>query len=123
MVDRAKEAQKLGRIRGILLHQGESDYNKGLGAEWLDKLAAVVADLRADLKLGEEVPFLAGQIPPGNYSGHNVYVDQVPSKIPNSAVISAQGTAIHDVAHFDQKSARLMGERYAAKLIEMVSKP
>lgn len=123
MVDRAKEAQKLGRIRGILLHQGESDYNQGFGEEWLGKLTTVVADLRADLGLTEDVPFLAGQIPPGNYDGHNVYVDQVPGAIPNSAVISSEGTAIHDIAHFDQESARIMGERYAEAFLEFVPSP
>lgn len=123
MVDRVKAAQAVGRVRGILLHQGESDYNQGFGEEWLGKLATVVADLRADLGLGEEVPFLAGQIPPGNYDGHNVYVDQVPDAIPNSAVISSEGTRIHDVAHFDAESARIMGQRYAEKLLELVAAP
>jgi hypothetical protein len=123
MVDRVKEARELGRVRGILLHQGESDYNQGFGEEWLGKLATVVADLRADLELGEAVPFLAGQIPPGNYDGHNVYVDQVPSEIPNSAVISSEGTRIHDVAHFDAESARIMGERYAEQFLEFVPAP
>jgi hypothetical protein len=124
MVDRAKEAQKIGRIRGILLHQGESDYNQGFGEEWLGKLTTVVADLRADLGLDEdEVPFLAGQIPPGNYDGHNVYVDQVPGAIPNSAVISSEGTRIHDVAHFDQESAQIMGQRYAETFLEFVPRP
>lgn len=123
MVDRVKAAQEIGRVRGILLHQGESDYNQGFGEEWLGKLATVVSDLRTDLGLGEEVPFLAGQIPPGNYDGHNVYVDQVPDAIPNSAVISSEGTRIHDVAHFDAESARIMGERYAEKFLECVPAP
>ena len=124
MVDRAIEAQKLGRIRGILLHQGESDFNQGLGDEWLGKLSVVVADLRADLDLTEEVPFLAGEISPeSSYSGHNVYVRQVPDAIPNSAVISADGTHIHDIAHFDQDSARIMGERYAEAFLELAGAP
>ena len=72
MVDRVKEAQKIGRVRGILLHQGESDFNQGFGEEWLGKLTTVVADLRADLELTEDVPFLAGEISPdSSYSGHN----------------------------------------------------
>jgi hypothetical protein len=124
MVDRVKEAQKLGRVRAILLHQGESDFNQGFSEEWIEKLAGVVADLRADLDLTEEVPFIAGEISPASsYSGHNVYVNQVPAAIPNSAVVSAEGTDIHDVAHFDAESARLMGERYAQAFLELVGAP
>jgi len=124
MVDRVKEAQKLGRVRAILLHQGESDFNQGLGEEWLGKLAIVVADLRADLALTDDVPFIAGEISPASsYSGHNVYVNQVPGEIPNSAVVSADGTDIHDVAHFDAESARLMGERYAQTFLALASPP
>jgi hypothetical protein len=124
MVDRTKEAQKLGRVRAILFHQGESDYNQGKAPEWLDKLASVVADLRADLGLTETIPFIAGEVPPeGNYSGQNEYEDQIPSKIPNSAVVSAEGTHVADIAHFDTESARIMGERYAAKFLELVPEP
>lgn len=121
MVERVRDAQQLGRVRAILLHQGESDYNQGMGDEWLGKLAIVVADLRQDLGLGEDVPFIAGQISPASmYSGHNVNIDRVPEAIPNAAVVSSEGTDIHDIAHFDLMSARIMGERYAAMFLELV---
>jgi hypothetical protein len=122
-VERSLKAQEQGRIRAILMHQGESDYNKGMSEQWLERVARVVADLRADLNLGEEVPFLAGEIGPSQWEPHNEYVDQIPKYVPNSAVISSEGTAIHDVAHFDIASAKLMGERYVAKFLEMESAP
>lgn len=123
MVDRVKEAQKVGRVRAILFHQGESDWNKGFADTWLGKVATVVADLRADLGLTEAVPFIAGEIPPeGNYDGINVEVAKIPDTIPNSAVVSAQGTHVHDVAHFDAESARLMGERYAETFLTLVNR-
>jgi hypothetical protein len=122
MVDRAKEAQKIGRIRGILMNQGESDFNQGFGEEWPDKVATVVADLRADLGLDETVPFIAGEVPPtGNYSGHNTHVRLLPEKIPNCAVVTGEGTDVHDGIHYDQASVRLMGERYAAALLSLTS--
>jgi hypothetical protein len=120
MVDRVKDAQKLGRVRAILFHQGESDWNKGMADTWLAKVATVVSDLRADLGLtAESVPFIAGEIPPeGNYDGINVEVAKIPGAIPNSVVVSAEGTHVHDVAHFDTESARLMGERYADAFLQ-----
>lgn len=122
-VERSRRAQEQGRIRAILLHQGESDDNQMMSEQWLNRVASVVADLRADLNLGEAVPLLAGQIGPSQWQKHNTYVDQVPDYVPNSAVISAEGTAIHDIAHFDAASAKIMGERYVEKFLEMVPQP
>lgn len=124
MVDRVTEAQAVGRVRAILLHQGESDFNQGLEEAWLGKLASIVADVRADLQLTEAVPFIAGEISPASsWSGHNVYINRIPDMIPNSAVVSAEGTDIHDVAHFDAESARLMGERYAQAFLTLTAAP
>lgn len=122
-VDRSRKAQEEGRIRAILMHQGESDDNQMMSDQWLGRVATVVADLRADLNLGEEVPFLAGEIGPSQWQKHNAYVDQIPDYVPNSAVVSAEGTAIHDIAHFDEASAKIMGERYVEKFLEMVPEP
>jgi hypothetical protein len=124
LVDRVKEAQKIGRVRAILFHQGESDWNKGMADTWLGKVATLVADLRTDLALTESVPFIAGEIPPeGNYDGINVEVAKIPDTIPNSAIVSAQGTHVADVAHFDTESAQLMGERYAETFLTIVNQP
>jgi hypothetical protein len=122
-VERSRAAQEQGRIRAILMHQGESDDNQMMSEQWLGRVATVIADLRADLNLGEEVPLLAGQIGPSQWEKHNAYVDQIPDHVPNSAVISSEGTAIHDIAHFDEASAKIMGERYVEKFLEMVPQP
>jgi hypothetical protein len=122
-VERSLNAQEQGRIRAILMHQGESDDNQMMSEQWLGRVATVIADLRADLNLGEDVPLLAGQIGPSQWQKHNAYVDQIPDYVPNSAVISAEGTAIHDIAHFDEASAKIMGERYVEKFLEMVPQP
>lgn len=122
MLDRATKAKEQGRIRGILFHQGESNCG---AADWSGKVADIVANLRADLDLGEDVPFIAGEIPPPNScsQSHNPRVNEIPGKVPNSAVVSAQGTAIHDQYHFDSASARLMGQRYAEAFLELVPTP
>lgn len=124
MVDRTREAQKLGRVRAILLHQGESDFNQGRAEQWLDTLSQIVSDLRTDLDLGEAVPFIAGEIAPtSTWSGHNEYIRQIPDTIPNAFVVSSEGTDIHDVAHFDAASARVMGQRYVETFLDHADGP
>lgn len=59
LVDMAELAQKDGVIKGILLHQGESNTND---AEWPDKVRRIYDNLIADLGLNaEDVPLLAGE--------------------------------------------------------------
>ena len=56
----AKLAQKDGVIKGILLHQGESNTND---KEWPNKVKGIYDNLIKDLNLkAEEVPLLAGEL-------------------------------------------------------------
>ena len=60
LVDMAKLAEKDGIIKGILLHQGESNVNN---KEWPEKVKAIYQNLIKDLNLNaEEVPLLAGEL-------------------------------------------------------------
>lgn len=118
MVARTQLAMESGRVRGILFHQGESDSEQD---EWVGKVAEVVADLRADLGLGEDVPFLAGELAPmGCCSAHNRLVNLLPSRIPNAAVVSSEGLTAHDDYHFDSPSVRTFGQRYAEAFLGLV---
>ena len=118
VVERARLAQNSGTIRGILFHQGESDTGQ---AEWVDKVAEMVRDLRADLNLPESVPFLAGELPYGGCcASHNTYVHRLPNVIPNAHVVSAVGLQLMDQFHFDLAGQRAMGERYAVKMRELL---
>ncbi|WP_438028219.1 sialate O-acetylesterase [Sorangium sp. So ce233] len=115
VIERARLGQEKGPIRGIIFHQGESDSGQ---AVWLDKVSGMVSDLRADLGLGE-VPFIAGELLySGCCSGHNTIVNQIPSRIPNSFVISANGLAAMDQYHFNLAAQRTFGQRYGEKMIE-----
>jgi hypothetical protein len=121
MIDRSRLAQQSGRVRGILFHQGESDSGR---PEWVDDVAEIVADLRVDLELGDGVPFLAGELPPtGSCCGHNTHVNQLPSRIPNTTIVSAQDLTVLDLYHFDSASVRTLGRRYAAAFLERVPSP
>jgi hypothetical protein len=111
VVERAKLAQQSGTVRGILFHQGESDTGSPL---WVGKVKQLVSDLRTDLGLGD-APFVAGEL---LYSGccgklHNPLLAEVPRAITNAAVVSADGLAGQDTAHFNLAAQRELGSRYA----------
>ncbi|MBP6620523.1 MAG: sialate O-acetylesterase, partial [Leadbetterella sp.] len=60
LVEMAKIAQKDGVIKGILLHQGESNTNDTL---WTKKVKVVYDNLLKDLNLkAESTPLLAGEV-------------------------------------------------------------
>ena len=60
LVDMAKEAQKKGVIKGILLHQGESNTGDTL---WPQKVKKVYDNLLKDLNLKpNSIPLLAGEV-------------------------------------------------------------
>lgn len=122
MLERAKLAQRRGRIRGILFHQGESDTGQ---TAWLDKVSEIVADLRKDLELdAARVPFIAGELPhDACCSSHNVLVNQLPQRIPNAHVVSAAGLGLKDRFHFDAAGQRELGKRYAAAFLNAVENP
>ncbi len=121
LLEKAQLAQERGTIRGILFHQGESDSGQSV---WLSKVAEIVEDLRTDLGLGEDVPFVAGELLyTGCCSGHNPLVNQLPSNVPNSHVVSASGLAGVDAYHFDLPGQRELGARYAAAMLEALSTP
>lgn len=121
LVEKAQLAQQRGTIRGILFHQGESD---GSNPEWVSQLAEIVENLRTDLGLGEDVPFIAGELLyTGCCSGFNLRVRQVPTNIPNGHFVSASGLAGVDQFHFDLPGQRLLGARYAEKMLEALSAP
>ena len=104
MIDMAKVAQKDGVIKGILLHQGESNPNDN---EWPNKVKGIYDNMIKDLNLNpEEVPFLAGETvnadQGGACAGFNKIMAKLPKTLPNSYVISSAGcTCNSDHMHFN----------------------
>lgn len=124
MLDLAKKAQQKGVIKGILLHQGES--NTG-NQTWPAKVKGVYDNLMADLNLNpENTPLLAGELLYQNFgsccSGHNPVIGKLPSVIPNAHVISASGLPGKDVYHFNSEAVRTFGKRYAEKMLTLFPK-
>lgn len=118
LVARARVAQASGTIRGILFHQGEADV---ANREWLAQVAEVVADLRRDLGLSNQVPFIAGELVyDGCCSDHNTVINQLPERVPNAHVVSAAGLTATDEYHFDLAGQRELGKRYADVFLDAV---
>jgi hypothetical protein len=104
LVDMGKEAQKQGVIKGILLHQGES--NTG-DRQWPTKVKGIYDNLLKDLSLkSEEVPLLAGEVVHADQGGRsasvNAIIGELPKTIPTAHVISSSGcTAGRDRLHIN----------------------
>jgi hypothetical protein len=123
LVEMAKLAQKDGIIKGILLHQGESNTNDTL---WPLKVKGVYNNLVSDLNLNpDSVPILAGELvntdQGGNCASMNSIFAKLPQTIPNSHIISSIGcTGIPDHLHFNAAGYRMLGKRYAMKMLSLL---
>jgi len=122
VVERALLAQKVGVIKGILFHQGESDAANA--QPWPGKVKDMLDDLKADLGLANNIPFLAGELlyPPGCCSGMHTTIAQLPAMIPGAVVVKANGLNAFtgDGAgnlHFDTAGQRTFGQRYAQAML------
>lgn len=123
LVQLAKIAQKDGVIKGILMHQGESNSGE---AAWPNKVKGVYENLLKDLGLtAANVPLLVGQVVDaaqgGLCAGHNSIIDKLPNTIPTAHVISSSGcTDQSDNLHFTSAGYRLLGTRYAQKMLTLL---
>lgn len=116
----AREAQHYGIIKGILLHQGES--NTG-DREWPYKVKAIYERMLKDLGLkASEVPLLVGEVvhttEGGACASMNEIINTLPSIIPTAHVVSSEGcTSAPDKLHFTSEGYRILGRRYARTLL------
>ena len=123
LVEIAKLAQKDGVIKGILMHQGES--NNG-DTTWPGKVRLVYDNLLKDLDLQpEKVPLLAGEMVSAAEEGicadMNAIIATLPQTIPNSWVISSEGCpGTPDHLHFTPEGYRILGRRYAARMLSLM---
>ena len=115
LVTLAKKAQKDGVIKGILMHQGET--NTG-DPKWAGMVKQVYENLCGDLQLKpEEVNLYAGNIVQAGGKGVCIgckkQIDELPQTIHTSQVISSDGCSNGpDRLHFDAAGYRELGCRY-----------
>ncbi|MBR1574952.1 MAG: sialate O-acetylesterase [Bacteroidales bacterium] len=118
-VRRGKAAMRYGPLKGILWHQGEGDRSQALRETYMERLGKMVSDLRADLGVGEEVPFVLGETYHGGVGAPvNPTLAQVGYFIPNAYCASADGCpANRDNLHFSHEGLTRLGERYAEAML------
>lgn len=123
LVEMAKLAQQDGVIKGILLHQGES--NTG-DSTWPQKVKLVYDNLLRDLNLKpNSVPLLAGEVVNADQGGACASMNQIiatlPQTIPNSYMISSAGCPQKgDNLHFTAAGYRELGKRYGEKMLTLL---
>lgn len=126
----AKKAKTQGVIKGILLHQGESNMGD---KDWPNKVKKVYTDLLKDLGLNAvDVPLLVGEVvgkeAQGNCAEFNETIATVPQVIDNAHVVSSDGCpGIYEedqngYIHFSSEGYRMMGKRYAEVMLPLLKK-
>jgi hypothetical protein len=120
LIKMAKKAQQSGVIKGILLHQGETNNGQ---TDWPGKVKKIYDDMMTDLNLNpDSVPLLAGEMRYQNQGGicwgMNSIIDDLPRTIKNCYVISADGCQGNTVDgfHFSTEGARELGRRYGYQM-------
>lgn len=125
LINLAKKAQEKGVIKGILLHQGCSNNTQ---KDWPIKVKRIYLNMLRDLGLNEsETPLLIGELLAqqmgGVCWGHNSVIANTHKVIPNSHVISsANCPGADDGLHFTAEGYRMIGKRYAEKMLELLGK-
>ncbi|MBR3897535.1 MAG: hypothetical protein IKJ42_11120 [Bacteroidaceae bacterium] len=119
----ARIAMKDGVIKGILIHQGESNSDD---PKWPERVKKIYDDLCKDLNLKKKnVPLLAGELKHQEQGGvcwrFNVDIlPNLPKVLPNSYIISAKDCeSTGDQFHFSTEGMRTLGYRYAEQMLKL----
>ena len=125
LIEMAQKAQKRGVIKGILLHQGESN---NCQSDWPKKVKKVYNNMLTELGLeAKKVPLLVGEMVQQNMGGvcwgHNNVIKNIRSTIPTAKIISSKDCpARDDGLHFTAEGYRMIGKRYAEAIYPSLMK-
>ena len=121
LLSMSKIAAKEGVIKGILLHQGETDaYND----EWRKTVRKIYRDLQQELQFDSTaVPLLVGEVVRKEYGGicahANPAINDIANHYPNTYVVSSEGCLPGpDNLHFSSEGYRILGRHYALRYLE-----
>lgn len=126
---RARKALEVGTLRGILWHQGESDGTPELAPRYEQALTELIARFRSELH-APKVPVVIGQLGQFAAAPWNEFtrgVDRahqaVAAHVPLAAFVPSDGlTSKPDNLHFDARSLREFGKRYAGALAALTAR-
>ena len=123
LLSMAKLAANDGVIKGILLHQGETDaYNH----QWQKTVWKIYCDLQQELCFDPTaVPLLVGEVVRSEYGGicghANPTINDMANRYPNTYVVSSEGCLpCEDYLHFCSEGYRLLGRHYAQCYLEVI---
>jgi hypothetical protein len=126
VLERVKVAQETGVVKGILWHQGESDFKN---EQYLDGVKEMIAKYRTELGM-PELPFVAGELL--RYERFQLVNDQLarlPAEVPHTGLASTEGLTGNkhvlirtDNVHFDMESMKTLGQRYAEAMLKLQGK-
>ena len=126
---RLRIAQRTGKLRGILWHQGESDATAALSVLYAGRLRALIARFRTDAG-DPDLPFIIGEL--GKFDGKPWSADvarvdsahrAIAASVRNVAYVSSEGLVDRgDKLHFDAPSQRTFGQRYAAAYLTILKR-
>lgn len=110
-------------LKGILWHQGESDRND---SSYLTKITTLINDLRTDLGISD-LPVIVGELSKQRTDNgtFNTNIKKLsdsgdPAYIANTDYVSSDGLQTTDRTHFNSNAQRVLGYRYAAKVLKLI---
>jgi len=128
-IKRTKIAMQRGTLKAILWHQGESDSQPDKAKVYEEKLHALIERFRTEFQT-PDLPFILGQL--GRFPDRpwddarelvNSIHESTPKKMKNTAFVASTGLKHKgDKVHFDAKSIREFGKRYAEAYFDLVKK-
>lgn len=125
LMECAKRAQKVGVIKGILLHQGCTDNGQ---KDWPERVKLVYNRMLKELNLkAEDCPLLVGELMTKEDGGccylHNSIIDSIQNTIPTAYPVSSLGCPGRpDKLHFTAEGYRILGRRYADVMLSILKK-
>ena len=128
----AREAARDGTLKAVLWHQGEHDSKSEAGASnYSQRFTAMATALRERLDapslpviVGELGAYLSERPDFPHYRTVNAELRKIPDALPYSAFVSGEGLNDKgDNLHYDARSLRILGQRYADAYLGLQSNP